>query len=112
MRTNKRVYLWTINIFIILAVLALAGTAFLTLASATITLPADREEFKSSGTITVSNEDSDDTAFGDVITKNYELSKTVAVGSKTTQASKAGGNVVITNTTSQSQPLVATTRLM
>lgn len=112
MKKKKQLSLLIINLFIVIAVVALAATAYLTFARAKVTLPETRESFTTNATVAIAATGGEETVLGDVITREYTRSTTVPVGSSVSQATKAGGTVTIINTTGRSQSLVATTRLL
>lgn len=113
MEQRKKIYLVIINIFIISAIIALVGTAYLTLVTATVIIPGERTEFKSSASLTVTKEGGEgDVLMGSIVSRSYEASDIFAVDPSLTQAAKAGGMVTIVNESSRNQTLVATTRLL
>lgn len=114
MAKNKTASLKIINIFIVLVIIALGATAYLTLANASIIVPGDRELFKNSTVVTATANPVNNTReiYGTVVVKEYEITESFPAGTVSETASKAGGTVTIINTSQRNQPLVATTRLV
>ncbi len=112
MKKNRQFYLWVINFFIAVTALVLVITVYLTVARATVIVPAAREQFKNSAVLDVAETSGEGTVTGRIITRTYELAETVPVGARTVKAEKAGSIVTITNESARSQSLVRTTRLL
>ncbi len=112
MKKTKRTYLIVINLFIVITIIALAATFYLTLATATISVPGAQERFTSSATIGISKDGSDQSIQGTVVARQYTITESVPVGAVVTTSKKAGGLVRITNSYTRNQSLVASTRLM
>lgn len=112
MKRNRKLYLWVINFFIAVTVLVLVVTVYLTVARATVIVPAAREQFKNSAVLEIAEASGERTVAGRIITRTYELAETVPVSARTVKAEKAGGIITITNKSTRSQSLVQTTRLL
>ncbi len=112
MKKTKKLYLLVINLFIVLTILALAGTAYLTLATANISVPGEQERFTGSSSIDITKDGSDQSLTGTIVSHEYTLSESFPVGATTSTSKKAGGTVTIVNNYNRSQNLVRTTRLM
>mgnify|MGYP003392368206 CR=1 FL=1 len=112
MKARKPRYIWAINIFIGITVLAIVGILYLTLVHATIRIQGDREKFVSTGSITVNKIGADNTVAGTLISKDYELSESFPVAGTGAVGTTAGGSMKITNNYNKDQSLVKTTRFL
>lgn len=112
MKSRRIWYVRFVSLLIALTIGSMAVIGHLTLARATVVLPEKLDTFTSAFPIEIKKDAGQDAMYGEVISRDYELTDSFAVEVSTITSDKAGLTVNITNNYTQNQTLVKTTRLL
>lgn len=113
---KQRTYTKIVSFFLLLTLVIIFLILHFALAKATIRIVSNRQETTNSILVEMQAENADnispESILGKIITVEFEATATSSASQTASESAKAGGYVTIHNNYSESQTLVATTRLL
>ncbi len=112
MNLRGNLYSRIATVFMIITIAVIGFIVHITLATATIHVPAKEENFVVEAPIQIAKEAGAETLYGETVSVDLEQQQIFPVSGKLVTSDLAVITVTLHNTTAKAQPLVKTTRLM
>ncbi|MFH0874045.1 MAG: hypothetical protein V1846_04395 [Candidatus Komeilibacteria bacterium] len=112
MKRSGNLYSHIATFFMIITVIVIIVIVHITLALATIKIPAKVENFILEAPIEITNSAGPDEVYGETASIDLEQQKVFSVSGKLITSDTASATITITNTTARPQTLVKTTRFL